>query len=316
MKLQTKIPITPSSNPFGYEDQLLLLGSCFSENIREKLSYYKFQSFVNPFGIIFHPYPITNLIQRVVDKQEFEESDIFYGNERWQSFEAHSIVAHSHKEQTLKQLNKAFKLFQEKLHKTSNIIITLGSAWGYEHKKTNVIVANCHKIPQKEFNKVLSSPKQIVKNLESILLNIAKLNPTCQVIFTVSPVRHLKDGFVKNTRSKAHLIAAVHNLVDQYESALYFPAYELVMDELRDYRFYDRDMIHPSQEAIDYIWQRFVNVYASEKAKETLKTVSSIQKGLAHKPFNAASEAYAKQQQAVQGQIAELRQTYPHIKFD
>lgn len=314
MKLQTKIPLNPTNHQFGYDDKLLLLGSCFSENIGNKLEYYKFQSVTNPFGIIFNPVALERIIVNAVANKTYTEDGVFEINSTWKSYYAHSDLNASSRLETIINLQDAQRKLRTQLQKCSHLFITLGTAWVYRHKESNEIVANCHKVPQKEFLKELLSVDQIIESLSKIVTHIKTDNPTIKVVFTISPVRHLKDGFIENQQSKAHLITAVHQIVKTHKLA-YFPAYELMMDELRDYRFYDSDMIHPSPTAITYIWERFVEVYASAKAKETMQQVAHIQKGLAHKPFNLDSTDYQKHLSTIQLKITELQSFYPHIKF-
>lgn len=314
MNLQTVIPIQEATQKLGYDDKVVFLGSCFAQNIGDKMAYYKFQIRSNPFGILFHPIAIARLIQRVVAKKRFTSKDVFYAHDRWQSFEVHSTLIHKNEQGLLNLLNETLDSFEKQLQESSRVFITLGTAWGYEHIETHSIVANCHKIPQKEFNKVLSSEDELNTILESVIRNILKINPECDIVFTISPVRHIKDGFVENMRSKSHLITALHHLVEAHDVG-YFPAYEIMMDELRDYRYYEEDMIHPSSLAIDYIWERFVDTYVTAKAKKTMIQVGDLQKGLAHKPFKPEGAAYKKHIHKMQSKVKELQSSYPHMEF-
>ena len=292
MEFRTQIPIKKlSNNLIDYQSKILLLGSCFSENIGEKFEYYKFQNTVNPFGILFHPKAISTFFERVVQERFYKEEDLVFHNEQWHCFDAHSSLSNSSKEELLKNMNSILKTVKSQLQNTSHIIITLGTAWVYEHKEKNCTVANCHKIPQKEFHKRILSVEEVTSSLQLIQSLLSELNPDVQIIYTVSPVRHLKDGFVENQQSKAHLLSAVHETVSN-SNAAYFPSYELMMDELRDYRFYKADMVHPNQTAIDYIWQQFYNSWFYDTTKPVMKQVATIQKGLAHKPFHSNSEQH------------------------
>lgn len=315
IKLQTNIPIHSSSNPFGYEDKLLLLGSCFSENIGGKLSYYKFQSVTNPFGILFNPVAIENVIEAAVLNKTFTEEDVCELNGVWKSFVAHSDLNALNRLQTVINLQEAQQQLRDQLQEVSHLFITLGTAWVYRHIEKDLVVANCHKVPQKEFSKELLSVDEITQSLSKTITLVKTFNPNINITFTISPVRHLKDGFIENTQSKSHLIAAVHQLVDG-QSVHYFPAYEIVMDELRDYRFYTKDMLHPNEQAIDYIWEKFMEVYASAKAKQTQQKVASIQNGLSHRPFNPKSDSHQTFLKKLKTNIAVLQQEYPYIIFD
>lgn len=318
MKLQTQIPLEKSKNKIDYNSRLLLIGSCFTENMGKKFEYFKFLKLQNPFGILFHPLAIEKLIEKSILKIRFTESDVFHLNERWHCFDAHSGSSDISKENLLNKLNNGLVSTRKQLQTTSHIIITLGTAWAYRHSASGNIVANCHKMPQREFSKELLSVDDIVNSMESIIEHVQSINKDIQFIFTVSPVRHLKDGFVENQRSKAHLISAVHEVLNNSTlSAVegYFPSYELMMDELRDYRFYERDMIHPNQLAIDYIWEKFKHVWISEAVYATMANVDEIQKGLQHRPFNPNSERHHKFREVLETKIDSIRQNYPFMEF-
>ena len=319
MNLQTKIPLQPQPhNQIDYNSNLLLLGSCFVENIGKKLDYFKFQNFQNPLGILFQPLAIEKLITNAVNKREYTEDDIFFHNEQWHCFDAHSKVSSNSKNELLNLLNSQIDLTAQQLHKSTHIIITLGTAWVYRHIETDSIVANCHKVPQKKFLKELLLVDEIAESLESIIALIRSVNKEASILFTVSPVRHLKDGFIENTQSKAHLISAIHSILSprtQSRGLYYFPSYEIMMDELRDYRFYAEDMIHPNQTAVKYIWEKFKNAWISDDALNTMKDVDEIQKGLQHKPFNASSIAHKKFLKNLEAKQEMLQEKYPFIVF-
>jgi hypothetical protein len=316
LKLQTNIPLSKEPrHPIDYDSKLFLLGSCFSENIGNKLTYFKFQSVQNPFGILFHPKAIEKLITDAMNDREFKEDDLFYLNGRYHSFDAHSQLSNPSKEEMLRNLNQAIQTTKDQIHKASHTLITLGTAWVYQHIESDIIVANCHKVPQKKFLKELLSVDEITGSLESMIALIRDINPKVNFIFTVSPVRHLKDGFVENQRSKAHLIAAVHRVVEPRKRIFYFPSYEILMDELRDYRFYKEDMIHPNSIAINYIWEKFSECWITETATQILKQIDSIQKRLQHKPFNSNSQEHEKFLQKLSNDIHELQVSHPNITF-
>lgn len=321
MELQTKIPLAQQSkNLIDYHSNVLLIGSCFSENIGKKLEYFKFQNLQNPFGILFHPKAIENLIVNTTNNKEYSDEDIFFHNEHWHCFDSHSKLSNPSKDDLLNDLNNNIKSTNKQLHNSTHIVITLGTAWAYRFANTNKIVANCHKVPQKQFEKELLSIDEICQSLKNIVTSIESINKNASVIFTVSPVRHLKDGFVENTQSKAHLIAAIHNILNLKPSifnsdSFYFPSYELMMDELRDYRFYSEDMIHPNQTAINYIWERFKMVWISEGVFKTMESIKMVQKGMLHKPFNQNSEAHQEFLQKLEAKKCELQSQFPHIEF-
>ena len=316
MKLKTEIPLKKQSlNLIDYNSKIVLLGSCFSENISKKLNYFKFNSFSNPFGILFHPKAIENLITDAINEREFTEQDVFFENERWHSFNAHSSLSSTHKNELVNSLNSASSSTKKELEEATHIIITLGTSWVYRHIESDEMVANCHKIPQKKFLKELLTVDEITESLEAILALLKSINKNVVVLFTVSPVRHLKDGFVENTRSKSHLIAGIHNVVNARKGTFYFPSYELMMDELRDYRFYEEDMIHPNTVAINYIWEKFSKTWFSEDCFPIMKEIDAIQKGLSHRPFNEHSEQHQQFLKNLKLKMEELKLKFPPITF-
>lgn len=314
MKLQTQVPLLKAEQPIDYNSQLLLLGSCFVENIGKKFSYYKFQAVQNPFGILFHPLAIEKLVSRAIEEKEYTEKDIFYLNDRWQCYDAHSDLSSVSREQLLDNLNRGLTATQQQLKKASHVIITLGTAWVYALKETKQEVANCHKVPQREFDKKLLAIDAIVASLQNTITQIKNSNAEVNIIFTVSPVRHLKDGFVENQLSKAHLLAAIHEVL-KGENATYFPSYEIMMDELRDYRFYADDMIHPNTLAISYIWEQFISVWVSDSIAAIMNDVDAIQKGLLHRPFNPESEQHQKFVDSLERKIAYIQKEYSFMNF-
>ncbi|OSY86911.1 GSCFA domain-containing protein [Tenacibaculum holothuriorum] len=316
MKFQTEIPIQKQSkNLIDYQSKILLLGSCFSENIGNKLSYFKFQSNQNPFGILFHPKAIERLITKVINQETYTEKDIFFHNERWHCFDAHSSLSSSDKDELLNSLNSVIQQTYKSLKNVSHIIITLGTSWIYREIASDTIVANCHKIPQKNFLKELLSVQEITETLDAINTLIRAINPKASIIYTVSPVRHIKDGFIENKQSKSHILASIHSVVEPRKNIHYFPSYEIMMDELRDYRFYNEDMIHPNSTAINYIWEKFIQTWFSEESFQTMKEVDTIQKGLTHRPFNPNSEAHQTFLKKLNKKIAKTRSNHPNITF-
>lgn len=327
MKLQTEIPLNPEANQIDYSSKILLLGSCFSENIGGKFDYFKFQNLQNPFGVIFNPVSIEKLVLRAIDDVPFSDEDIFQQNEIWKCFEVHSDLSSLDKAECLKKLNSALKDLKEALFSSTHIIVTYGTSWVYRHTERDKIVANCHKVPQSNFKKELLSIQEISESLTSISDKIIEINPKVSIITTVSPVRHIKDGFIENSLSKAHLISGIHNFINSKSSIVnrqskilnlksyYFPSYEIMMDELRDYRFYSEDMLHPNKTAIEIIWQKFSKVWVSSETKILQKEIASIQSGLLHKPFNPHSEEHLQFSKTLQHKIVSIQQRHPHISF-
>jgi hypothetical protein len=310
MNFRTNIQLQKERNQIDYNSKLLLIGSCFSENIYQKLNYFRFNAFSNPFGILFNPIAIENLITNAINLKEYLEKDIFQLNERWHCFEAHSDLSSSDKNKLLQNLNEAILATNKKIKNSTHLIITLGTSWVYRFIETDAIVGNCHKVPQKKFLKELLSVNKIAASLENMSALIKDVNPTINIIFTVSPVRHLKDGFVENSQSKAHLLTAIHQVVKPSRIEVYFPSYEIMLDDLREYRFYNSDMIHPNETAISYIWEQFQHVWIDGKTSSIMKEVDSIQKGLAHKPFNPNSKQHKQFLASLQTKIRDLQKKY------
>jgi hypothetical protein len=319
MQFRTLIPLSKTNNPIDYNSKILSFGSCFAENIADKFDYFKFQNETNPFGIIFNPVSIEKVIERIVREELFTEKDVFFYNERWHSFETHSDLSNSDRQELLETLNKAIEVTNMQLKQATHIIITYGTSWIYRNIESNDIVANCHKVPQKQFSKELLSVDVIHKSIQNTIDLIQALNPNINFIFTISPVRHIKDGFTENQLSKSHLFAALHQVLKTHNSQLitpnYFSSYEIMMDELRDYRFYAEDMLHPNQVAIDYIWQRFSENYISENSISTMQEIEEIQKSLRHRSFNPESDQHQKFLSKLQQKIKLLEEKLPHIKF-
>lgn len=310
MDFTTKIAIEKADNPINYSSAIVSLGSCFAENMGRKFHYFQFQNNVNPFGIIFNPISISKLVDRAVNRCFFTATDVFFHNGLWHCYDVHSALDNPDKEALLQDLNRILEEMYSHLVQATHIIITYGTSWVYNLRSSSEIVANCHKVPQNQFEKTIISVNDTEIYIQKTIGLIQKVNPNCYFIFTVSPVRHIKDGFIENQRSKAHLITAIHNL-----KLPYFPSYEIMMDELRDYRFYAEDMLHPSQMAIDYIWQRFFESYISEDNYPIMEKVSDIRKALAHRPFNPDSDAHQKFLLNLKNKMQNLQQEFPHFTF-
>jgi len=318
MKLQTKIPIASNQPAIDYDSKIVLLGSCFVENIGDKLSYAKFQTLQNPFGILFHPKAIENIIERALLDNSFTEEDVFFKNKRWYCFEMHSSINAIHKKDFLVLINKKLAELKVYLLNSTHIVLTYGSGWVYRFIKSQKLVANCFKMPQKEFKKELLNVSDINSSLSNVISLIKEINPKASIITTVSPIRHLKDGFVDNNLSKAHLITAIHQVLSSeslLKTLFYFPSYEMMMDELRDYRFYEEDMIHPNNTAVNIIWEAFNKAWISSETVPLQKAILAIQSSLEHKPFNPNSEDHLLFIRNLEAKISLIKKDVPHIKF-
>jgi hypothetical protein len=315
VKLQTQLPLEIQSPLIDYSSKLVLLGSCFAENMAEKFSYYKFQNEVNPLGVLFHPIAILDLLTRAHENNPYSEKDIFFSNGCWQSFQSHSRLNSISQTEILDHLNKALKSTQDQLKNASHVILTFGTAWVYEHIQSKTIVANCHKKPQREFDKSILSVDALQDTFNSIISILKSFNPKVTVVFSISPVRHIKDGFVENNLSKAHLMTALHSVINTNENTCYFPSYELLMDELRDYRFYKQDMVHPNHIAINYIWEKFQSIWIHPETISIMQEVNQLQKGFAHKPFNPLAEEHAIFLSTLAKKAEALESRFPFMKF-
>lgn len=319
MELQTKVPLQPADDPIDYQGKVLLFGSCFVENMGDKLNYFQFPQYQNPFGVLFQPLALENLVKRALESSFYQQDEVFCQEGIWRCFDAHSEVRSDDQKTLVELFNQRLRLTRQWVESASHIIITLGTAWVYEYNASQKIVANCHKVPQREFTKNLLSVDTIQSSLENLVSLIGSANPEAKLIFTISPVRHLKDGFVENQQSKSHLITALYQIVSsraQSRGVFYFPAYEIMMDELRDYRFYAEDMVHPNALAVDYIWEKFKTVWISSEAYPIMDEVESVRKGLQHRPFNPGSEAHEKFRTSLRAKITYLQERYPFMKFE
>ena len=315
MKLTTPIKLSRQNPPINYSSKVLLLGSCFAQNMGAKLEYYKFQQCTNPFGILFHPVAIEKLITRAVNQTWFTSKDVFLQNEQWHCFLAHSKLSNTSEEDLISALNSALEKLRFSLLEASHVVFTFGTAWVYRHLEKDTIVANCHKVPQKEFVKQLLSPDDVSDVLLGIETKLRTINPTCSIINTVSPVRHIKDGLIENSRSKAHLIAGVQEIVSPDKFNYYFPSYEIMMDELRDYRYYKEDLIHPNQTAIAIIWNAFKTSWVSPETTAMQNKIATIQSGKLHKPFNEQSKAHSLFKKELEMNISQVQEKLPWATF-
>lgn len=317
MILQTQLRLEPKEhNQIDYSSNILMLGSCFTENIASKLDYYKFKTTVNPFGILFHPKAIENVIINAINEKKYNKEEFIFNNERWHCFDAHSDLSDSSIDNLLHKLNLSIKLLNRQILNATHIVITIGTAWVYRFIETDTIVANCHKVPQKKFLKELLTVDEITESLQALITLIQSVNGNVSILFTISPVRHLKDGIIENQRSKSHLITAVHQIIHTSHSTNYFPSYEIMTDELRDYRFYRKDMVHPNSTAIQYIWEKFSQTWLSKNTKQVMEEVGTIQKVLSHKPFNPNSKQHKEFLKHNAFKIKELQLKFPDISFN
>jgi GSCFA family len=317
MEFFTPFHIPKQTISIDYESSIFSIGSCFAENIGELLNQNKFNCLINPFGILFHPLAIERILIQIINQNKLSENELIYFNEQFLSLNCHSSLNKKSKEEFLENYNQKIIESNLFLKNATHIMITYGTSWVYEYLKTNEIIANCQKIPASEFKKKILEIEDIKKSMNNTIQILKEFNPNLQIIFTISPVRHLKDGFLENTLSKAHLITALYEKVNSMSKNYeVFPAYEIMLDELRDYRFYKNDYLHPNELAIQHIWEKFCNLYFLEKTKETLKIVQQINKDLKHKPFDESSKSHQKFIVQLQEKISNLAKEKLNIKFE
>ncbi|MDC7997487.1 GSCFA domain-containing protein [Gilvibacter sediminis] len=315
MKRSTTISFTPQSPAIDHHSSSLFLGSCFAINMAEKFDFFSLPYTSNPFGVLFQPLAIESLVKRALDQQVFTEADLDQRDDIWFSFNAHTSLSGVDKQTVLDGSNSALSDLRFALLDAKHIIITLGTAWAYKHLERNQFVANCHKQPGGVFNKELLSIQNIERSLSHIYELIHDQNPEVNVLFTVSPVRHIKDGIVENSRSKAHLLAAVHQVVDENEQAHYFPAYELLMDELRDYRYYGSDLIHPDAQAIFHVWECFKTAWVARESQELMETIGGLKAAMNHRSQIPGSNADRDFKRKLQERLEAFRAKHPHISI-
>jgi hypothetical protein len=311
----------PFAQKINHEHKLLLIGSCFTENIGTKLKQLKFSVLENPHGILFNPISIVQSVQEYLQGKQYTAADLFYQNECWNSWQHHSRFSHPQQEACLQLINQSQRTASHFLKQADWILITVGSAFVYEWQdfeagRQRSVVANCHKVPTDKFNKRLLPAEEIVSAFTKMLSAVFESNPAARIIFTISPVRHLRDGFVENNRSKAALIQAIHQLVDGDGRLFYFPAYELVIDDLRDYRFYAEDMVHPNYAATNYVWEKFIHTCIDEPSQVLMKEINTINAARSHKVFNPTSQQHVKFLQTFLHKTRQLQQQYPHVNLE
>ena len=316
MQTMLTLDISKPPKPVTYTDNILLVGSCFTEHISGRLQDHKFKVLSNPNGILFNPVSVAQSIESYLDHKTYTQADLFQLNELWNSWDHHTRFSHVDVDAALALINDSQKEAATFIQKADQVIVTLGSAFQYYLSDTGKPVANNHRAPAQWFSKKLLSIEEIVAALSAILQKLFAANPFVQVIFTVSPVRHIRDGVVDNNRSKARLIEAVHTLVEQFERTAYFPAYELVIDVLRDHRYYDIDLVHPNYPATTYVWEQFVQSYIDPAAHELMQQVQEIATARAHRSRFPQTEAHKKFKASYAIKAQALMDKYPFLDLE
>jgi len=311
----TSINIPQPDFRIDYQSKLYFTGSCFSENIGLRFKQLKFPVCVNPFGVQYNPFSITNSLHKLLDKDCYYEEDLNFENELWFSFSHYTLFSDPDQQKCLDKINSSFSAAKNFISEADIIVITLGTSWAYLLKDTDQIVSNCHKLPAKRFNRTSLSTGQSVSELSTVIKRIKGINPQARFIFTVSPIRHWKDGAIENQRSKAELLLTIAQLEKELNDVYYFPAYEIMMDELRDYRFYASDMLHPSDQAIDYIWKRFTDTYFTEETVKATAEIEQLINSLNHRPIHTSTNNYKKFIFSIRTKLESLLKKYPNLDF-
>ncbi len=316
MKFRTELNLPPSDRDrlLDHRSTTLLVGSCFSEHMAKKMRRAGFRVLENPHGILFNPTSIVKALGDYLDQRVYTREDLLFNGEQWVSLGHHGRFNEADPEKVLERINESIRAGHDHLLKCTHLVLTLGTSWVYRHLERERIVANCHKIPQKEFRKELLSVEEMVSGLEKVLARIRQIRPQITILLTVSPVRHLRDGLVENARSKARLLEVAHQLSER-ENTHYFPSYEMLMDDLRDYRFYEPDMIHPNQMAIDYVWEKFSETWIHPESREIMARAEKINRALEHRPLFPGSEQSREFNEKLRKEIEELKRDHPGISL-
>lgn len=310
---KTTVDIKPAEKKISYENRILTFGSCFAENIGQKLTNAFLLTDINPFGVLFNPISISKSIRLLLDGKKFEESDLFLHRSLWNSFSHSTKFSSTTIVDTLELINTRSSQATEWLKKAEFLLVTFGTAWVYENADTGEVVSNCHKLPASRFIRRRMTVDEITREYALLFSKLNNVNPNLRIIFTVSPIRHWKDGAHENNVSKATLLLAINQLVNNFAFANYFPAYEIQMDELRDYRFYDDDMLHPSKVAVDYIWQRFTETYFSEEDRKLMEKLEQLQKDLQHRPIHSGTPESMDFLAKTEEKMSTLKKQYPFL---
>lgn len=324
MQFQIPIHIKSPEIRISYRDRILLTGSCFTEHIGNSLAELKFTVLQNPNGILFDPGSVCNSLISYIDNKQYKKEELFYLNEVWNSWEHHSRFSNIDAEEGVRKINESQREAHDFLKNADWLIITLGSSFSYRltdeadkaSSSKGTGVANCHRAPSQWFTKYLLTIDEIIALLDKTYHRLKQFNPKLKIIFTISPVRHIRDGVIDNNRSKSRLIEAVHHIVNKFPGLYYFPAYELVIDVLRDYRFYDIDMVHPNYPATEFVMERFIENFIDEESRQLMEEVKRIVIARKHKAFQPETNAHKSFLKAHFDKAKELQAKYSFLDLD
>jgi len=317
MKLITEVALPEYPFKLDHQMPVLLMGSCFTENIGRQLERYLLPVCTNPFGVTYNPLSVKKNLEALMQKKAYKEDELNLHNDLWFSFDHYTGFSSPDREVTLDQINRSFHEAKEFLKNAGILILTWGTSWVYRYKETGQVVCNCHKIPAKEFTRTQLTTREIIAAYEDLLPQLFEFNKSLKIIHTVSPVRHWKDGAHGNQLSKASLLLAGDALQKRFpEQFFYFPSYEIVMDELRDYRFYAEDMIHTSDQTTAYIWEKFQQVLIHGSSIEIIKDLEPLLKMKEHRPRNNSAESQRNMENQFQDQVKKLKKKYHELNLD
>jgi len=315
MKFRSELKITPTAKNLGYANRFFSAGSCFAAHMAEKLAYYQFRVLANPAGVMYNPVSLLSMLEHLHDRFAVNDALLVQDSGIWHSLLHDSSFSSPSRKELRSRMEQAHAQSREPLFQSDVWLLTLGTSWVYHHKERQCPVANCHKIAADRFERRLLSVDEIITSLKKIGALAARINPDVFIIYSVSPVRHLKDGFHENTLSKARLHLAIEEITGTGDNTAYFPAWELLMDDLRDYRFYKQDLIHPSKTAVDYIWQKFTGAFMNDEALEIMKEVRAIRQGLTHRPLVKNHPGHEEFLQRLRQRQERLRARFPFMRF-
>lgn len=316
MNFRLQFPIPALEPPISYGDKLLLMGSCFAEEMGGLLDQHKFDVLLNPHGILYNPASLVNALNGYLSGKVYEQSDLFFHEGLWHSWDHHGRFSDPDAGRCLDSINRSATLASRRLSEADWLVLTFGSAFVYSLKEDHQIVANCHKLPAYRFEKKMLRPDEVVSTLDNFMHRLFLQNHRVKILFTISPVRYAKDGVTENQLSKAVLLLAVHQLVRKFDRLYYFPAYELVIDDLRDYRFFKEDLVHPNDMAVQYVWEKFTAACLSPESHTLLQAVSEILKAAGHRQIHGQTEAYKRFAEKYQTKIRQLKRKYPFLNFE
>jgi hypothetical protein len=310
IRFRSEITVAPLPCPINHKSRVFLCGSCFTENIGGWLSEHLFDTNTNPFGILYNPVSLTNCINRCCNDLQYSEQELLEYDNHFLSLDHHSSFNGINSTEALNSINNKINEAHQFLKTATHLFITLGSSWVYEYCETNKIAGNCHKLPAAGFKKRVLSTLEISEALQKLISKVKKYNPEVGIIFTVSPVRHLRDGIIENTLSKSKLIAGIGEIINPTENIFYFPAYELIADDLKDYRFYKADLMHPTEQAIDYVKEKFENAFFNDNTKSIVTEINKLLLFLKHRSSNLHNKEYKEKIERANSRLQEIKNAF------